>query len=419
MKNKSLLNRLITNDVSLMILSVLLALVIWFVINAGSDVESNVQISNIPINIELSHDAQNDDLQVFMSGDKNASVEVSGNRLIVGSLSSSDIQIYALDADFIKTPGYYNLELAAKKVSVKSNYSIDKVTPSSIRIYADRYKEKQLEIKDEIVYNVDAEHYVNSSMTEKVTVSGPETVINKIDRVVVQGEMDAELDRVNTDEFELTYLDKDSNPVDISLLELSVEKVTVSVEALPTKEIDLAVDFINKPQNCPDITFSVDRIKVAAKQSVLDKIENNTVVIGALDFSTLDASSHSIEYDLVLPTDCINISGIKQITVNVDLSNYYSRKIMVDTFRTQNIDTSAYSVKFNEGFEVTVYGPDDKISRISSDDIIANCDFKGKLDNVSQKVFSLDIPLVFSFNSEYKGCWVYGTYSALANVSQK
>ena len=419
MKNKSLLNRLITNDVSLMILSVLLALVIWFVINAGSDVESNVQISNIPINIELSHDAQNDDLQVFMSGDKNASVEVSGNRLIVGSLSSSDVQIYALDADFIKTPGYYNLELAAKKVSVKSNYSIDKVTPSSIRIYADRYKEKQLEIKDEIVYNVDAEHYVNSSMTEKVTVSGPETVINKIDRVVVQGEMDAELDRVNTDEFELTYLDKDSNPVDISLLELSVEKVTVSVEALPTKEIDLAVDFINKPQNCPDITFSVDRIKVAAKQSVLDKIENNTVVIGALDFSTLDASSHSIEYDLVLPTDCINISGIKQITVNVDLSNYYSRKIMVDTFRTQNIDTSAYSVKFNEGFEVTVYGPDDKISRISSDDIIANCDFKGKLDNVSQKVFSLDIPLVFSFNSEYKGCWVYGTYSALANVSQK
>lgn len=419
MKNKSLLNRLITNDVSLMILSVLLALVIWFVINAGSDVESNVQISNIPINIELSHDAQNDDLQVFMSGDKNASVEVSGNRLIVGSLSSSDVQIYALDADFIKTPGYYNLELAAKKVSVKSNYSIDKVTPSSIRIYADRYKEKQLEIKDEIVYNVDAEHYVNSSMTEKVTVSGPETVINKIDRVVVQGEMDAELDRVNTDEFELTYLDKDSNPVDISLLELSVEKVTVSVEALPTKEIDLAVDFINKPQNCPDITFSVDRIKVAAKQSVLDKIENNTVVIGTLDFSTLDASSHSIEYDLVLPTDCINISGIKQITVNVDLSNYYSRKIMVDTFRTQNIDTSAYSVKFNEGFEVTVYGPDDKISRISSDDIIANCDFKGKLDNVSQKVFSLDIPLVFSFNSEYKGCWVYGTYSALANVSQK
>lgn len=419
MKNKSLLNRLITNDVSLMILSVLLALVIWFVINAGSDVESNVQISNIPINIELSHDAQNDDLQVFMSGDKNASVEVSGNRLIVGSLSSSDVQIYALDADFIKTPGYYNLELAAKKVSVKSNYSIDKVTPSSIRIYADRYKEKQLEIKDEIVYNVDAEHYVNSSMTEKVTVSGPETVINKIDRVVVQGEMDAELDRVNTDEFELTYLDKDSNPVDISLLEFSVEKVTVSVEALPTKEIDLAVDFINKPQNCPDITFSVDRIKVAAKQSVLDKIENNTVVIGALDFSTLDASSHSIEYDLVLPTDCINISGIKQITVNVDLSNYYSRKIMVDTFRTQNIDTSAYSVKFNEGFEVTVYGPDDKISRISSDDIIANCDFKGKLDNVSQKVFSLDIPLVFSFNSEYKGCWVYGTYSALANVSQK
>ena len=419
MKNKSLLNRLITNDVSLMILSVLLALVIWFVINAGSDVESNVQISNIPINIELSHDAQNDDLQVFMSGDKNASVEVSGNRLIVGSLSSSDVQIYALDADFIKTPGYYNLELAAKKVSVKSNYSIDKVTPSSIRIYADRYKEKQLEIKDEIVYNVDAEHYVNSSMTEKVTVSGPETVINKIDRVVVQGEMDAELDRVNTDEFELTYLDKDSNPVDISLLELSVEKVTVSVEALPTKEIDLAVDFINKPQNCPDITFSVDRIKVAAKQLVLDKIENNTVVIGALDFSTLDASSHSIEYDLVLPTDCINISGIKQITVNVDLSNYYSRKIMVDTFRTQNIDTSAYSVKFNEGFEVTVYGPEDKISRISSDDIIANCDFKGKLDNVSQKVFSLDIPLVFSFNSEYKGCWVYGTYSALANVSQK
>lgn len=420
MKNKSLLNRLITNDVSLMILSVLLALVIWFVINAGSDVESSVQINNVPINIELSDEAQNDGLRVFIGGDKTASVEVSGNRLIVGSLSAADIQVYALDTDFIKTPDYYNLELAAKKNSVKSNYSIEKITPSSVRIYVDRYKEKRFEIKDEIDYKVNPDYYVNSSMSvTTVDVSGPETMINKIDRVAIQGEMSAELEKETSQTFELLFLDKDGNKLEVPMLELSTTQIEVTIKPLMTKEINLSVNTLNAPQTLPQIKLSADKIKIAGEQTYLDKL-NGSYVIGDIDFADLDTKLNTLEIDLVPPTGCVILSTSKKITAEIDLSDYYARTITFNSFETMNVDTKVYNVRFNEGFEVTVCGPYDEVINISADDIVAKGDFSGKLDNITQKDYTQrEISFTFSFADDYKSCFVLGHYSDFVNISKK
>lgn len=422
MKNKSLLNRLVTNDISLMILSVLLALVIWFIINAGSDVESSAQINNVPINIELSDEAQNDGLRVFIGGDKTASVEVSGNRLIVGSLSSSDIQVFALDTDFIKSPDYYNLELAARKNGVKSNYSIEKITPSSIRIYVDRFKEKKFEIKDEIHCNINSEteYYENRSMSvASVTVSGPETIINRIDRVAIKGELSGELNKITSDIFDLVFVDKDNNEIEVSMLELSTAQVKFSVEPLPVKTIKLDVDVINAPSEIPDIKLDVESIKVAAIQSILDDLGDTPFVIGKLDFSDFDTKLNKVKMDIVLPTGCINRSDIKEVNVEIDLSGYSKKNLTIDTFKTLNLDTKVYNAKFQNSFQVTVCGPRDQIYNISSDDIVALGDFEGKLDEVTQKEFSLHIPFVFEINKEYKDCFVTGKYSELVNVSKK
>lgn len=422
MKNNSKFKRFLSNDITLMVFSILLAFAIWFVVNASSQTESNVTISDIPVTIDLPQDAIDDGLQVFTGDDITASVQVSGNRITVGSLSASDIQVTALQSNSIIAPGSYNLELSAKKVGVKTNYNFaSNVSPSNITIYVDKLKEKTFDITDELVYKVAEGFYANTSLSDtSVTISGPESEVLAIDRVVVQGTLEGSADSTSKDSFELVYLDKDGNELSINMSTASVETVEATLTPLPTLDVKLELDVINAPVSYPDITLSPSTIKIAAEQSVLDSIEDATVDIGTLNFANLLNKKISLTYDITLPNGCKNLSDSTTTKVSVNLSNSDRKELVIDSFSTDNIDLSKYSVVFNTtSIDVVVCGPADAISEINTADIISKIDFSDKLDDFDKDTISLELPFTFEFTSDYKNCWVYGSYTANVNVTKK
>ena len=422
MKNKGFFNRILSNNIVLLALSLLLSFIIWFVINANSQTESNVTISNIPIKIELSQDAINDGLQVFADPTITASVEVSGNRLTVGSLSASDIEVVALQSNSIIAPGSYTRELSAKKVGVKTNYNfVSNVTPSTLTFFVDKYKEKTIDISDDLVYKVDEGFYANSSFSEtSVKVSGPETEVSAIDQVVVRGELSGTSGTTKTDTFDLVFLDKDGNEFEPNMLEADITTVEVSLTPLPILEVELDLDIIDAPKSYPAISMNPRKIKIAAEQTVLDSIVDNTIVIGTLDFSTLRNTKNELSYDIILPNGCKNLSDSTSTTVMLDLSVCKSKTVTVDNFTGKNIDLGEYNVVFNSsGLDVNVCGPSELIESINSGDIIAKVDFSDKLSGIDKESVSLELPLVFSFTKEYLNCWVYGDYTVSVSVTKK
>lgn len=422
MKNKSKFSRILSNDVTLMVLSLLLAFVFWFIVNASSQTDSNVTISNIPVTIELSQDAVDDGLQVFSGADTTASVEVSGNRITVGSLTPADIQVAALQSNLIIAPGSYTLELSAKKTGVKTNYNFaSNVSPSTITIYVDKFKEKTFDITDQLVYKVEEGYYANTSLSEAtVTLSGPESEISAIDKVVVQGELQGTVNTTNSGEFDLVYLNKEGERVDINMSTASISSVLASLTPLPTLDVRLDLDVVNAPESYPDITIKPDKIKIAAEQSVLDDIEDNVVNIGTLDFSKLLNKNNALTYDITLPNGCKNLSDSTTAKVSINLSSYDRKKLTVDNFSSTNIDLSTYSVVFNtSSIEVLVCGPSNEIDKLNSGDVIPTVDFKDKLSDVDKDTISLELPFEFKFSNEFKYCYVYGDYTTSVNVTKK
>ncbi|MBQ8057902.1 MAG: hypothetical protein IJ275_06180, partial [Ruminococcus sp.] len=413
MNKKGFFNRILSNNIALMVLSLLIAFVIWFVINANSQTESNVTISNIPITIDLSQEAIEDGLQVFDGADTTASVEVTGNRITVGSLSASDIQVVALQSNSIIAPGSYTLELSAKKVGVKTNYNFaSNVSPSNVTIYVDKYKEKVFDITDDIVYKVEEGYYANTSLSEtSVVVSGPETEILAIDKVVVQGTLDGSDGNIKKGMFDLVYLDKDGNVIDVLMSNSDVKSVDVTLTPLPIQEVSLDVELVNAPKNYPTIGINPRKIKIAAEKAVLETIKNNKVIIGQLDFAELSNKEHVLTYDIVLPNGCKNLSDSTETSVSIDLSGYKSKKITVNNFTGVNIDLTKYNVVFNSsGIEITVCGPSELIDAINSGSIIPQVDFTSKLDDIDKNSVSLELPVTFGFTKDYLNCWVYGDY---------
>ncbi len=422
MKNKGYLNRILSNNIALLVLSLILSFVIWFLINANSQTESNVTISNIPIKVELSQEAINDGLQVFSDPTVTASVEVSGNRITVGSLSASDIEVVALQSNSIIAPGSHTLELTAKKVGVKSNYNfVSNVSPSSITVFVDKYKEKTIDISDDLVYKVDEGYYANSSFSEtSVKISGPESEVSVIDQVVVRGELAGTKGTTKTETYDLVFLDKNGDVFEPNMIETDITTVEVSLTPLPILEVELDLDIIDAPKSYPAISMNPRKIKIAAEQTVLDSIVDNTVVIGTLDFSALKNTKNELTYDIILPNGCKNLSDSTSTTVKVDLSVCDSKTVTVDNFTSNNIDLSKYNIVFNSsGLDVNVCGPSDLIDTINSGDVIAKVDFSDKLSGIDKDSVSLELPLVFSFTKEYLNCWIYGDYTVSVSVTKK
>ena len=418
----NILTRFFSHNITLMILSFVLAFVIWFIINASSETDTNVTISNIPITVELSDTAEEDGLQIFNSDVLTASVEVNGNRVTVGSLSPSDILITANQTGSIISPGTYTLPLSVKKSGLKTNFNIvSSVSPSSVTVFVDRFSEAEFSIENRISVQLsDSNHYASTALSQSVvSVSGPETQVSQIASVAVFDSVTADSDESITVQEKIRYYDSDSKELDLPLVTADVESIEVTINVLPVKTVRLAVELDGAPDNCPSVSISPETIKIAGAQSVLDEINNNTVVIGALDFSTLKNEKNKLELDLSLPSGCKAISGVSKASVSVDLSKYKGKTL--DVRITEKLDTSKYSADFNiETAAVTVYGPEELIDEIKTSDLSVVADFTDMLSDVNdENAVSLSVPLTVRLANTYSECWIYGTYFAEVNVTMK
>ena len=422
-KNKSFLARFFSHNITLLVLSFILAFSAWFIINANSETETSVTIANIPVSLELSESAVEDGLQIFNGDDITASVEVSGNRVTVGSLSASDIQITANQLNTIIAPGTYTLSLSAKKTGLKTNYNIvSSVTPSTITVFVDRFKEQEFEIDNQLTVQItDSSHYVTTSLShETVTLSGPETQMKQIDSVAVIETISSDVEDSQSFQVKLKYLDKDENELDLPLVTADVETVEATLSVLPVMNVNLTVDVINAPEDHPEISLVPSKVKIAGPQSELDQIENDTVSIGTLDFSKLTNKEYSLPYDITLPKECKVISAnVIGTTVKIDLSEY--DKTVISTKISSKIDATKYTTEFvDNNISITIYGPEDELEELTASDITVIADFTDKLSEVTPgNTISLSVPLTVSLSSKYPNCWIYGTYTASVNVSMK
>lgn len=422
MNNKqSFLTRLFSHNITLLVLAFLLSFTAWFFINASSETDTNVTISDIPVTIELPEAALEDGLKVFDGDNVKASVEVSGNRVTVGSLTASDIQVVANQTSSMISPGSYTLSLSAKKAGLKTNYNIvSSVTPSTVTVFVDKESEQVYDIQNKLTVKLDDNnHYANTTLSQsKVTLTGPETMVSQIDSVAVEDTLTGKEADKKVQE-KLYYYDADGEKLDLPLVVADIDTVEVTISVLPINTVTLGVDVSNAPSDYPSIGISPSTIKIAGTQETLDKIEKNTVKIGTLDFSKLKNKNNTLKYTISVPTGCKVISGETSANVSIDLSSYEMTTVTGKI--SSKIDTSVYSTEFaTNNVELTVYGPSDVVDDISASDVTVIADFTGMLDDLkSGNAVSLSVPLKVTLGSDYSSCWVYGAYTTNVNVTKK
>ncbi|MBQ6413683.1 MAG: hypothetical protein IJI19_09420, partial [Ruminococcus sp.] len=124
--NQSLLSRFFSHNITLLVLAFVLAFAAWFIISLSEESVETKTITDIPVTIELPDTAKDDGLYLYGTDDLKASVEVKGNRAMLGTLTASDIQVTANQSSSMISVGSYTLSLTAKQAGLKTNYTIVK-----------------------------------------------------------------------------------------------------------------------------------------------------------------------------------------------------------------------------------------------------------------------------------------------------
>lgn len=418
-KNKFSLNKLMQNNKFIFVLAILISFSIWLYSGLGATNDTNVTLSNIPIQIELTDEARDNGLQIFSGSEQTASVTVTGNRAVLGAVNESDVTVTAA-ANTINSPNTYDLAVSASKTNPSANFQITSaVVPSSIRVVVDYFRESTYQIQDNhIVYKVADGYYGVTSLSSKaVVISGPQTEISKIDKVYAVAEINGTLTESVESDAELVLYDKNNNKLSTELFTMDVKTVKATVTVLPEKTVEVKPTFVNIPDGLEitDDMISIEpsTILLAGPAEVLN--ETTSVNLEAIDFSTMKAEKKTFpSLGIDIPTDCKNLSNSTSAKVTLDLSGLSSKSFTVEKLSVDGLSKEYKAEVTQKSISVTIVGPKNEIDSLTSSDITAAID----TSNSKGITGSVQMPVTFKINGA-KSCWAYGDYKANLTISEK
>ncbi len=420
------LSKLFENSKFIWLFSFILACFFWVAFASQSNEISTVTVTDVPVTVELSEQARHDGLQVYRGNDIKVTVQIRGNRLTVGSVNNTDLQVVAQNTSSITFANTYALGLTARKTGMKSDYEVVSISPSVINVTVDKERTQQFTIEKNIntsevtlpVSNDDSttEYYLAKPVISEnhVTVTGPEQEVKKIAKVQVYDRITGQQSENISKSLDVQLLDSAGEIIENELLNVSPKKVNMTIQILPKKEIPIIPQFLHVPDgmNIEEL-YSVkpSQITVAGTESILNDID--AIYLDPVDFNSLDPTKTQITCSISLPTGCINISNEEQARISLKLSNYSSTVVTVSNIEVVNVPFGYRADVSTKSLSISVAGPKDIISQITSDNVKVSVDLSSIASGFEG---SKELPAEIDL-SELENCWCFNEYTV--NVSIK
>ena len=351
------------NKFTLKILSLIIAVLIWLLVRNVDDPIIVRTFYEIPVNIEnASYLAENLEIPLLVDGKDTVKVRIKGARSVVSKLEKTDItavadmtQIISKDTTPIMVPvevtcvGISDSDITVKPRNIQVNIEKQKSVEKTIAVSTgDTQPDKDYEIG-----NLKAN-------PEKVTISGPETIIDKIDKVVALIDVTGRKESNIEIKSQLKIYDKNLDELSPKQLEyLNLKEIsdnTIKIQAQFWKveqNVKIRAEYSGEPRQgyeVDSINLVPDTISVAGTDELLPENlklvrDLNSSVIATVKIlpynsrdydvsvTQIEASNKAEDLDLVFQDEQITIRArakeqdldslsTANIKVQIDLKGY-------------------------------------------------------------------------------------------------
>ncbi len=413
--------KLFDNDNFVRIFAIIAAIVAWFAVTVSQIPQRNRTIVNVPVSINYEGSIpQSLGLQRIGDTEFTVTVYVTGKNATVQKLTADDF-IATVSLNNVNQAKDYTLPIEVTKKNENADYVINSWSDTEVTLTFDKIVTKQFTLEISTPKLSAADGYILETPyadVEDITVSGPQNVVDRIDRCVMVLDNEGEL----TDSLSVsgtpTLLDKNGAAVTSEYLTVEPGTVEVTVPIYRSKKLTLEPQFVNVPKGFPleklKYTLSQNAIMVAAANDIVDN--QDTVILGPIDFRTVDIGKE-MTLDVTLPAGFINTENVTSVTITFPSYGMTSKTFSVprSNFVFENVPAGYDAILTTSSLEnVKIVGDSTIMDSLTSDDLVASID----LSQVTAKKGQYTVPVrVYCQNRVL--AWAVGEYTTVITLQEK
>lgn len=386
------------NNFLLKLASVIVAILIWLLVVNIADPVVDKTYTGIQVQVINGAYIESMDQTYRLEDDQQTiAVTLHGTRSKVSN-RTNDIQAIAdltQIVDMESTPCMVPVSVTCSGIS-SENIT---VSPIAIQVEIEEREEKDFVIAVTTGDTAPGKGYEIGSITanpETVTVSGPKTIVDKIDRVAATVSAEG-LTGDSTRKASLVIYDKNQDVMSDSEMKyltysIGSPDIEVTLELWKTLSgITFDVETQGKPAKgymLSEVTTTPTEITVAGTPEALEKLKEEDLKITipgeAVDISGAD-SSREIKVDLnsYLPEEIKLASNVADsIIVNATIIPLDSKQVSVSSknIKATGLDRDLTLVYVKQEQTVTVQGSSEVLENLTEEDIVLSLDLSGKTE---------------------------------------
>lgn len=348
----------ITDNLGLKILALLCAVVLWFIVVSLNDPSISNRFSDIPVKI-INSDAVTNQGKVFevLDGTDTIDVTIWAKRSIIESIGPENIVAVA-DMQELTFMDTVRIKLSTNK----NNDKLDSIKSNieNLKVQIENMQKIQMVVETATTGEPAEGYMIGEVKTDQnlVQLSGPESIISKINKAVVEVSVDGITTDIKT-EVPLKLYDADGNQIENSSITASVNKFSVGVSILQTKTVPINLNVTGTPAVGYELTgTSVSdpaNVTIAGKSSILKGVSAIEIPQEALDVTGLTGNlTTTLNVKQYLP-DGVSLAdngftGKISITVEMEKEIESTVDITRENIAVQNVPS---------GMEAEILGEDE------------------------------------------------------------
>lgn len=394
------------NNIPLKIMSVAVAIVVWLLgVNIDNPVRTKV-ITEVPVRVLNEAYIESGGKMCLIEEDEDTvTVSVTGRRKIVENLTASDIvatadvkQMISMDSKevlipiSVTCPGISHTDI--KAVPRNMSITIEEMMSQDFIVTVDTGN-----TKPGVGYDI-GETIANP---EKIKITGPQTLIRKIDRVVASTSVSGITSNIQT-KSSLKIIDKNqdewtSSQIRYLKFDISDPKVDVKVTLWNVKDnISIEADYSGEPgtgYKVDGLIFTPSQVKVAGTSEALAVLaaSGNKIRIPA---SEIDVSGKKEDFETKVNISKLLPEGIKLVSgsndfviVKANILPLGSKEYSIPTknIDIQNVESGLQAVCETEKVDIRIGEKSQSLAQLKISDIELSVDLSGK------KAGSYEVPV--------------------------
>lgn len=386
------------NKFTLKVLSLIIAILIWLLVRNVDDPIVVRTFYEIPVSIEnASYFAENLEIPLLVDGKDTVKVRVKGARSVVSKLKKEDIKAVADMTQIISkdtTPIMVPVEVTGTGIS-DSDIT---VRPRNIQVDI----EKQKSVEKTIAVSTgdtqpDKDYEIGNLKANpgKVTISGPETIINKIDKVVALIDVTGRKESNIEIKSQLKIYDKNLDELSpkqleyLNIKEISDNTIRIQAQFWKVKQnVKIKAEYSGEPKRgyeVDSINLVPDTISVAGTDEALKKLEQegNTLEIPGKYIDVTDKTGdfeQNIDLSELLPEDLKLVRDLNSsVIATVKILPYNSRdyEVSVTQIEADNKAEDLDLVFQDEQITIRAKAKEQDLDSLSAANIQVQIDLNG------------------------------------------